>query len=108
MHTRKILPQYKINVILNSTNHHLFFSVSKMSYLKSCNATYYDQTERHSNVTSGEHIGLSPLTGNRVECKLSAISDHQFCVSIIIAALTTFQSYVAKITHLSYPLKNQF
>ena len=42
----------------------------------SCNATYYGKTERHLNVRSGEHIGLSPLTGNRVACKPSAISDH--------------------------------
>ena len=41
----------------------------------SCNATYYGKTERHLNVRSGEHIGLSPLTGNRVACKPSAISD---------------------------------
>ena len=44
-------------------------------------------------------------TGNRVACKPSAISDH---ISIIIIALTTSQSYVVKITHLSYPWENQF
>ena len=35
----------------------------------------YGKTECHLNVRSGEHIGLSPLTGNRVACKPSAISD---------------------------------
>ena len=34
------------------------------------------KTERHLNVRSGEHIGLSPLTRNRVVCKPSEISDH--------------------------------
>ena len=36
---------------------------------------YYGKTERHLNVRSDEHIGLSPLTVNRVACKPSAISD---------------------------------
>ena len=36
----------------------------------------YGKTERHLNVRSGEHLGLSLLTGNRVACKQSAISDH--------------------------------
>ena len=31
-----------------------------------------------------------------------------YCMSIIIVALTTSQSYVVKITHLSYPWENQF
>ena len=84
---------------LNSSDERLFsylqlpffpFSVSKMLYIpkelrshlvykfscSSCNATYYGKTECHLNVRSGEHIGLSPLTGNRVACKPSAISDH--------------------------------
>ena len=78
-----------IKVILKSTNHlsslfhfkdviprelrsHLVYKFS----CSSCNATYYGKTERHLNVRSGEHTGLSPLTGNRVACKPSAISDH--------------------------------
>ena len=86
---RNSLPQCNIKVILKSTNHlsslfrfkdvipkelksHLVYKFS----CSSCNATYYGKTERHLNVRSGEHIGLSPLTGNRVACKLSAISDH--------------------------------
>ena len=83
------LPQCNIKVILKSTNHlsslfhfkdvipkelrsHLVLKFSCCS----CNATYYGKTEHHLNLRSGEHIGLSPLTGNRVVCKPSAISDH--------------------------------
>ena len=83
------LPQCKIKVILKSTNHLSFLFRFKIVMPKelrshlvykfsccSCNATYYGKTERHLNVRSGEHIGLSPLTENRVACKPSAISDH--------------------------------
>ena len=86
---RNSLPQCNIKVILKSTNHlsslfrfkdvipkelrsHLVYKFS----CSSCNATYYGKTERHLNVRSGEHAGLSPLTGNKVACKPSAISDH--------------------------------
>ena len=86
---RNSLPQCNIKVILKSRNHlsslfrfkdvipkelrsHLVYKVS----CSSCNATYYGKTERHLNVRSGEHIGLSPLTEYRVACKPSAISDH--------------------------------
>ena len=78
------LPQCNIKVISKSANH-----LSSLYHFKdvipkelrsglvykfsrsSCNAT-----ECHLNVGSGEHIGLSPLTGNRDACKTSAISDH--------------------------------
>ena len=43
---------------------------------KNCNATYYGKSGRQLNVRSSELIGLSPLTGNRVACNSSAISDH--------------------------------
>ena len=86
---QKSLPQCHIKIILKSTNRlsslfhfkdvipkelrsHLVYKFS----CSSCNATYYGKTERHLNVRSGEHIGLSPLTGNRVACKTSAISEH--------------------------------
>ena len=86
---RNSLPQCNIKIILKSTKRlsalfrfkdvipkelrsHLVYKFS----CSSCNATYYGKTERHLNVRSGEHIGLSPLTGNRVACKPSAISDH--------------------------------
>ena len=51
---------------------HLVYTFSRSC----CNATYYGKTERHSNVKSGEFIGISPLTGNKVACKPSAVSDH--------------------------------
>ena len=41
-----------------------------------CNDTYYGKTERHIKVRSGEHLGISALTGKRVACKPSAVSDH--------------------------------
>ena len=41
-----------------------------------CNVTYYGKTERHLNVRSSEDLGISHLTGKRVECKPSAVSDH--------------------------------
>ena len=37
---------------------------------------YYGKTECHLNVRSSEHIGISPLTGKRVECKPSSLLDH--------------------------------
>ena len=85
----KSLPMCDLKVILKSTNRlsscfrfkdviprelrsHLVYKFS----CGGCNATYYGKTERHINVRAGEHIGLSPLTGNRVACKPSAVSDH--------------------------------
>ena len=83
------LPQCNIKIILKSTN-----CLSSLSRFKdvipkelqshlvykfscgNCNVTYYGKTERHLNVRSSEHIGISHLTGKRVECKLSAVSDH--------------------------------
>ena len=41
-----------------------------------CNVTYYGKTEHYPNVRSSEHIDTSQLTEKRVECKLSAVSDH--------------------------------
>ena len=86
---RNSLPPCNIKVILKSTKHlsalfHFKGVVSKelRSHLvykfscSSCNATYYGKTERDLNVRSRKHMGLSPLTGNRVACKPSAISDH--------------------------------
>ena len=83
------LPQCNIKIILKSTNRlsslfrfkdvipkelqsHLVYKFS----CGNCNVTYYGKTERHLNVRSSEHIGISHLTGKRVECKLSAVSDH--------------------------------
>ena len=60
------------DVIPKELRSHLVYKFS----CSSCNATYYGKTERHLNVRSGEHIGLSPSNGNRVTCKPSAKSDH--------------------------------
>ena len=82
------LPQCNIKIILKSTNRlsslfrfkdvipkelqsHLVYKFS----CGNCNVTYYGKTERHLNVRSSEHIGISHLTGKRVECKPSAVSD---------------------------------
>ena len=32
-----------------------------------CNSSYYGETDRHLNVRSGEHIGISPLTFRKVK-----------------------------------------
>ena len=37
---------------------------------------YYGKTERHLNIRSSVHIGMSHLTAEWVECKPSAVSDH--------------------------------
>ena len=82
------LPQCNINVVLKSTNQLSSLSRFKDAILKelrshlvyeflcsSCNGTCYGITERQLNVRSGEHIGSSALTGIRVACKPSVISD---------------------------------
>ena len=83
------LPQCNIKIILKSTNRlsslfrfkdvipkelqsHLVYKFS----CSNCNVTYYGKIECHLNVRSSEHIGISHLTGKRVECKRSAVSDH--------------------------------
>ena len=83
------LPQCNIKIILKPTNHlsslfrfkdvipkqlpsHLVYKFS----CSNCNVTYDSKTERHLNVQSSEHIGISHLTGRRVEYKPSAVSDH--------------------------------
>ena len=45
-------------------------------FVRNCNVTYDGKTGRHLNVRSSEHIGISHLTGKRVECKPPAVSDH--------------------------------
>ena len=85
----KTLPQCDFKIIFKSTHRLSFFFRFKdiipremRSHLvykfscSSCNATYYGKTERHLNVRSGEHIGKSALTGKKVACKTSAISEH--------------------------------
>ena len=83
------LPQCNIKIILKSTNSlsspFRFKDViakelqSHIVHIFSCgnySVTCYGKTEHHLNVRSTEHIGISRLTGKRVECKPSAVSDH--------------------------------
>ena len=86
----KTLPQCNIKVIFQSKNRlsNIFrFKDSIPKELRSnivykflcsnCNITYYDETERHLNVRSVEHLSLSALTGKRVnKNKKSAVKDH--------------------------------
>ena len=42
-----------------------------------CNSSYYGETERHLKVSSGEHIGISPLAFKKTKSsKESSIRDH--------------------------------
>ena len=74
------LPQCNIKIVLNSTNR--LSSLFRFKYVipkelqsqlvykfscGNCNVTYYGKTERHLNVRSSELIGISHLTGKRVE-----------------------------------------
>ena len=83
------LSQYNIKIIFKSTNRLSYLLHFKdiiprelqphLVYIFSCgncNVTYYGKTERHLNVRSSEDLGISHLTGKRVECKPSAVSDH--------------------------------
>ena len=103
------LPQCNIKIILKSTNRlsplfcfkdvipkelqsHLVYKFS----CGNCDVTNYTKTEHHLNVRSSEHIGISHLTGKRVECKLSAVSDLLctfYCITMT-ATLTTSLSYM--------------
>ena len=47
-----------------------------------CNGTYYGKTKRHFKVRICEHLGISHLTGKKVEIdnnKLTAIQEHLLC-----------------------------
>ena len=86
----KTLPQCNIKVIFQSKNRlsnlfrfkdsipkELRFHIVYKFLCSNCNITYYDETERHLNVRSGEHLSLSTLTGKRVNNnKKSAVKDH--------------------------------
>ena len=42
-----------------------------------CNESYYGESIRHLDIKSGQHIGVSPLTGKKVKpSNNSAICDH--------------------------------
>ena len=86
----KSMPQYNIKVIFQSK--HLLSSLFKFKgsislYLRShlifkfqcnnCNISCYCETERHLKVRAGEHIGASPLTGNRlITTKRFSVKDY--------------------------------
>ena len=54
-----------------------------------CNESYYGESFRHLDIRSGEHIGLSPLTGKKVKpSNNSAIFGHLLTV-IFYPLLTT-------------------
>ena len=42
-----------------------------------CNVTYHGKTEHHLSVRSSAQLGISHLTGKRVECKPSAVLDYR-------------------------------
>ena len=44
-----------------------------------CNDIYYGETKRHFKARPSEHLGITPLTGNKVKSpKESAVFDHIF------------------------------
>ena len=48
-----------------------------------CNSSFYDETEKHLKIRSGEHIGISPLTFKKTKpSKDSLTCDHLFNVMI--------------------------
>ena len=49
-----------------------------------CKESYYGESIRHLDIRSGEHIGVSPLTGKKVKpSNSSAISDHLFHCNLL-------------------------
>ena len=57
--------QKKLSNVFNFKDHLPFDLVSGVVYKYACgrcNSTYYGETDRHLKVSSGEHIGISPLT----------------------------------------------
>ena len=55
-----------------------------------CNESYYGESIRHLDIRSGEHIGVSPLTGKKVKPSYnSAIYDH-FLHSNFLASFDNF------------------
>ena len=51
-----------------------------------CSKSYYCESIRHLDIRSGEHIGVSPLTGKKVKSlNNSAICDHFTVLFVIIS-----------------------
>ena len=117
----KSLPQYNIKVIFQSKNRlsSLFkFKDSISLYLRShlifkfqcsnCNISCYCETERHLKVRAGEHIGASPLTGNRLITTKNfplkvTVFCHVTCIHLMILPSRTMSH-----TSLNFWLKNLY
>ena len=102
---KNLLPQCNIKITLKST-----YRLSTLFHFKdiipkelhshivynvlcgNCNVTNYGKTDGHLNVRSSEHIRIY-LTGKRVECKPSTVSDHLYCITMT-TILTTSLSYI--------------
>ena len=67
-----------LNIKIDSFNKSLKPLLSRHRIVKSLKSLSWlcSKTEHHPNVRSSEHIGISKLTGKRVECKPSAVLDH--------------------------------
>ena len=62
--------QRKLANVFWFKDHLPFDLVSRVVYKHTCgrcNSSYYGETDRHLNVRSGEHIGISPLTFRKVK-----------------------------------------
>ena len=74
--------QRKLSNVCFSKDHLPFNLVSGMVYkfmCGRCSSTYYGETDRHLKVSSGKHIGISPLTIKETKpSKESAICNHNF------------------------------
>ena len=56
-----------------------------------CSKSYYCESVRHLDIRSGEHIGVSPLTGKKVKpLNNSAICDHFRVLFVIIYSTVIF------------------
>ena len=67
-----------LNIRIDSFNKGLKLLLSRHRIVKSLKSLSWlcCKTEDHLNVRFSEHIGISKLTGKRVECKPSAVLDH--------------------------------
>ena len=66
-----------LNKSQNCTNKNTLTSgVAYKFHCGLCSESYYGKCTRHSNVRTGEHTGISPLTRKQVEPKNSSVADH--------------------------------
>ena len=97
---RANLPSCKINFVFRSTlkmSHFFQFKDKICKELKSgvvykfscgrCNSTYIGKTKRHLKVRASEHMGISPLTGKRVNApyQFSTVKDHMLTCDHVIS-----------------------